>query len=193
MFPAPDSRSSTDPNAASDLVRDGVVTSVSYDPPGCEVDLGDGLVIGPIPWTAIRAGSLRIWAPPSIGEQVQVVAPEGDFERARICQSLFCDAFPAPASDGSTRIEWADGCWIGYDLAGTLDLNVPQLVRISAPKSEITGDVEITGAVKITGDVELDGKLEATGDVVADTISLQEHLHLQPGSPTVIMTGAPKP
>lgn len=192
MFPAPDSRPAADPNAASDLVRDGVVTSVSFSPPGCEVDLGDGLVIGPIPWTAMRAGALRIWTPPAVGEQVQVIAPEGDFERARVSQSLFCDAFPPPASDGSTRIEWSDGCWIGYDLAGTLDLNVPQLVRINAPKSEITGDVEITGQVTITGDIELDGKLEATGDVVSDTISLQEHVHQQPASPAV-MTGAPKP
>lgn len=167
---------STLPNATSDLVRDGVVVSVDLVAARAIVDLGDGLVTGPIPWTAVRAGALRIWAPPSEGEQVQVLVPEGDFERARITGSLFCDANAAPAADGSTRVEWEDGTFLSCG-AGVIELGVVSLVKVTAPKVELSADVEITGDVKITGDVELIGKLEATEDVKADTISLIDHVH----------------
>lgn len=191
MFP-PSADSQTPSNATSDLVRDGVVLSVDLPAARAVVDLGDGLITGPIPWTAVRAGALRIWSPPSAGEQVQVLAPEGDFERARICGSLFCDAKAPPAADGSTRLQWDDGTFVSY-AGGQLEVHVVSEVKVSAEKVEVVApNVEFTGDIKITGDVELVGKLEATGDVKADTISLKDHVHTQVAAGTG-QSGKPKP
>lgn len=171
--------------AARDILRHGVV--LSRDAAGAVVDLGDGMILGPMGWSASRAGRLKIYCPPTQGEQVEVLAPEGDLERAYISRSLFSDANPAPATDDSTRLEWDDGTFIAYD-AGTLDINVLTLVRIRA------GRFELVGPVDIEGDVQVEGKIAATGDVTADTVSLKNHLTtgVQPGPPTSL-SGKPKP
>lgn len=156
-----------------DLVRLGVVHSVDLASARCVVDLGDGLITGPIPWTAARAGALKIWTPPTPGEQLLVFAPEGDLERAVAGPSLFCNANAAPAADARTHIQFPDGATVSYDpAAGVLDVTVISQVLITAP----TG-VSIKGKVVIEGDVEVEGKIHTTGDVLADKVSLQGHKH----------------
>ena len=42
------------------------------------------------------------------------------------------------------------------------------------------GQIEMTGDVTITGNVTVNGTVTSTQDVVADTISLRGHIHLDP-------------
>lgn len=55
------------------------------------------------------------------------------------------------------------------------------------------GETEITGAFSQAGDMEVDGNIHAEVDVVADTVSLKSHIHIntKPGSPTET-SGIPK-
>ena len=81
---------------AGDVLRLGVVASVDLVWATCTVESG-GVVTGPLPWVAWRAGGLRVWAPPSVGEQCLVLSPEGDLGNGIVLPGLYCDAFPAPS------------------------------------------------------------------------------------------------
>lgn len=187
MFPARDPSNELE---ARDLLRLGVVASV--DQALCVVDFGDGLVTAPIPWTAARAGRIRIWTPLAVGEQVLVFAPEGDLARAVAGPSLFQTSTPPPATDDSLVVDFDDGTRLAYaptDHRLTIILAAGGSAELVAP-----GGVSITGDVAITGDVEITGGLRASVDVVADTVSLTDHVHtaVQPAAPTSL-SGKPKP
>lgn len=91
-----------------------------------------------LPFTTARAGGARVWSPPVVGEQVVVMAPDGNTAQAVIAGSLPSDQFPPPSSDGSTY-----------------QINLPGGVSISVAG----GAVHITapGGVIVNGDVVADG------------------------------------
>jgi phage baseplate assembly protein V len=177
-----------DLRALSNLIRYGTVDSVDHATKRAILRVG-GLLTKPLPWLAARAGNVAIWSPPSTGEQVMVLAPNGDLGAAAFIAGIFSDAAPAPASASADNVVILtdDGAEIIYDRAahklqatlpagGTVDLTAPGGVTIA-------GDVAITGKVTITGDVAIDGKTDATGtitsdsDVKAGSISLVNHKH----------------
>ncbi|WP_347092584.1 phage baseplate assembly protein V [Sphingomonas parapaucimobilis] len=59
-----------------DLLREGLVASVDHEAGTCTVELSDDLTTGAIPFLSPRMGEVRIWLPPSIGEQVLLIAPD---------------------------------------------------------------------------------------------------------------------
>ena len=152
------------PRLIGDLLREGVV--IERIGATCRVAIGD-LESGPIPWLAGRAGDAAIWSPPSVGEQVIVLSPEGDIERAIVLPGIFSDAHPAPGDD-TTHIAFADGTWIGYD---------PGAGEAMVALGDGTGLTIAPGKIRINGDVEIAGKLTATDDVVGAGKSLKDHLH----------------
>ena len=158
-----------------DLAREGTVVSVDLDAGTVRVEFADDLTTGDIPWLCGRAGKTRVWSPPTPGEQVTVLCPEGDTARGIVIGSLSSDAHPHAASDGSTRIDFEDGTWIGYD-PGTRELTAilgtDGKITIVAP-----GGIRLTGPVTIEGDIDLQGGMNATGDVVAAGKSLKTHTH----------------
>lgn len=191
-----------DLRALSNLIRYGTVDSVDHQAKRAVVRVG-GVLTKPLPWLAARAGNVSIWSPPSVGEQVMVLAPNGNLGAAAVLAGIFSDASPAPASASADNVVILadDGAEIIYDRAahklqatlpagGTVDLTAPGGVTI-------TGDVTITGKVTIAGDVAIDGKTDATGtitsasDVKAGSISLKNHKHsgVQSGSSK---TGVPE-
>jgi len=158
------------PRLIGDLLREGVV--IERVGATCRVAIGD-LESGPLPWLAGRAGDAAIWSPPSPGEQVLVLSPEGDIERAIVLPGLYSDAQPAPADDGSTMLRFADGTTIQYDPA-------QRHLNASVPGGSATieaDDILLIGSVTIMGDVEIGGKLTASGDVVGAGKSLKDHVH----------------
>jgi phage baseplate assembly protein V len=158
-----------------DIAREGTIVSVDLDAGTCRVQIAEELTTGDIPWATGRVGKTRVWSPPSIGEQVLVLAPEGDTERAIVIGSLSSDAHPHPANDGSTLIEFEDGARILYDPAGhSLDAVLPD-----GGKALIVakGGIRLEGAVTIIGPVLVEGKLTATDDIVSDGKSLKSHKH----------------
>ncbi len=163
------------------LMRLGTIESLDLAQATGRVRVGD-LLTDDLPLVAPRAGAVRIWSPPSVGEQVLLLCPEGDVQAGVILGGIFCDAHPAPASDTRFLIDFDDGTRITYDRQAhrlTVALGGNGTAEITAP-----------GGLTLNADVQLNGKLNATGkitsddDVVGGGKSLKSHKHLQvqPGS-----------
>jgi phage baseplate assembly protein V len=103
-------------------------------------------------------------------------------------------------SGGTLAVTAPGGVTVNAD--GGVTVNAPGDVTITAPLTKIVGNLELSGVLTtgtgaggggtIHGDLHIIGGLDTTLDVVADTISLQEHIHdgVQPGSGN---TGEPVP
>jgi len=144
-----------------DIAREGTIASIDLVNGTCRVQIADELVTGDIPWSSARLGKTRIWSPPSVGEQVLVLAPEGDTERAIVIGSISSDAHPHPINDGSTLIEFEDGASISYDPAShALMAYLP---------SNATVLIVARGGLHFAGDLTVDGDIRSTGTVTGDT------------------------
>lgn len=159
-----------------DLLRFGRIKSVDATRGTCAVETGD-LVTPPLPWIAGRAGALRIWSAPSVGEQCLLICPEGDTESGVVLAGLFCSAHPQPDTNPNIHaLTFLDGAQLSYDdSTHALSATLPGGGTVSLVADggiKITGDVEITGQVKVTG------KIAATDDVTANGISLKGHKHV---------------
>lgn len=185
-----------------DLIRLGTIAAVDLAAGRCTVTVTDDLVTGPLPWLAGRAGAVSAWSPPTVGEQVILLCPEGDIAGGVVLLGLFSDANPAPAADAHPLIKLPDGSTVRFDgdsHALALTLVQGGRLTLSAPGgAAITGDVAIEGELSIHGDVTVRGGLSVSGDVTAQgdvragTVSLKGHVHLgvQTGGG---VSGAPKP
>ena len=160
---------------AGELVQLGRIVSVDHAAATCTVEIGD-LTTGELPWLAPRAGALRIWSPPTVGEQVLVLAAEGDLANGVVLPALWSDAHPAPSDSADVvHLEFADGAILAYDVAAhalTATLPGGGTAAITAP-----GGLTITGDVTIEGDVTLSGTLTADTDVIGGGKSLKGHRH----------------
>lgn len=190
MFNSGDSYDQDALGAVRDLLRLGVVRSVDHSAGRCVVQLDDDLFTGPIPWGAARAGTTKIWAAPSPGEQVLVFSPEGDLERAVVGAGFFYDASKPPTNDNSVVIEFEDGARIGY----APEAHKLMVILASGGSAELVapGGVTIAGDVAITGDVDVTGKLQASVDVQAGDISLKNHPHDKVAAGSAL-SGKPQP
>ena len=154
---------------------------VTLSPPRCRVrfgdpdDGGDDGETPPIRWLAGRAGKTRRWSPPSVGEEVLLLAPDGQIGNAVALTGLSNDGNPPPSGEDVELIRFDDGAIISYDAAAhalTAILPAGGTVAIEA-----AGGVSIKGAVAIEGDVSITGGRTATTDVSAAGISLKSHRH----------------
>lgn len=171
-----------------EMIRHGRIASVDLAAGRITVAMGD-LETGPVRWFTGGAGGTRVWTRPKEGEQVTLLAPDGDIEGAIAIRGHTCDAFPHIGDEARELVQFEDGAIIAYDpTSHALEATLPDgaTVTIVAP-----GGVTIQGDVSITGNLQVDGEISATGDVTAGEISLQEHKHgsVQPGS---AKTGAPE-
>lgn len=163
-----------------DMLRLGTVKSVDLAAATARITIGD-LETGDLPWLTGAAGDTHIWMPPSEGEQVLVLAPEGDTTGGLILRGLPSDANPAPGNTRAVVLVFADGAKLSYDPeAQKLDVVLPD-----GGTAKLICDVEIDGKLKVTGDVQLDAKLHADGEIASDadlkagSISLKTHKHGQ--------------
>ncbi len=174
-----------------DLLRLGTVKSVDHGAGTCRVQIGD-IETGDLPWLAGSAGETHIWMPPSEGEQVLVLAPEGDTRAGLVMRGLPSDANPAPGNSRAVIMVFADGARISYDPeAQHLEAMLPD-----GGTAKLICDVEIDGKLKVTGDAQFDAKIHADGEIASDAdvkagaVSLKGHKHpgVQAGA---AQTGAP--
>lgn len=178
------------PQKLNNLLRDGVVTEVSYEQTLCRVRSGESHTDF-IPWLASAAGELVAWAPPSVGEQVKLLCTDGDMANAVALRGLYCGQFPAPSTDPDVvLIQFKDGAVVAYNseshaLSAVLPLGGTVAVQADGGVS-ITGPVTIVGDTQITGQVTITGKAEVSEDVVGGGVSLKQHKHgtVQPGTGT---------
>ena len=175
------------------LVRLGTVLSVDLAEARCIVRYGDpdgedDAETPPIRWLMPRAGLTRIWSPPSVGEQVLLLAPDGQLGAAIALTGIVQDSFPPLGNSKAEAIEWEDGAKITYDpkahaLTAILPANGTALIEATGGII-LRGDVTIDGDLTVQGAAQVDETLTATEDVVADGISLTGHTHggVQPGA-----------
>jgi phage baseplate assembly protein V len=165
-----------------EAIQYGVVASVDYANATCTVTLGD-LTTGELPWIAQRAGGMRCWSPPTVGEQCAVLAPEGDLENGFVVLGLYSDANPPPSADPDV-VQWdmPDGASISYNHA-------THVLAVTLPEGG-TATIAAPGGVTISGDVTVNGSVTASDDVTGGGISLMNHKHggVQAGA---AQTGAP--
>lgn len=163
------------PTDADDLIRIGTVASVDLAGARCTVLFDDESESGPVRWQAARMGAIRVWLPPSEGEQVAVLCPAGEVAGAVIVGSLVSDDNPPPASTDVGLIDFADGAQLQYDPSShALTITLPGGGTLAIVAD---GGVTIEGDVDITGNVTVSDTLTATTDVVGGGKSLKNHTH----------------
>ena len=177
MFTASPETSDEIPADLATLIRIGTVLSVDLAEARCIVRYGDPdgedeAETPPIRWLAARAGLTRIWSPPSVGEQVLLLAPDGQIGAAVALTGIVQDAFPPLGNSEAEAIEWSDEAKITYDPqahALTAILPADATAVIEAPGGiTLRGDVTIEGDLTVQGAVQVDETLTADEDVIAD-------------------------
>jgi phage baseplate assembly protein V len=163
------------PADLSELIRLGTIASVDLEAARCIVRYGDpddeggGAETPPIRWLMLRAGKTRVWSPPSVGEQVVLLVPDGQIAAAVALPGIVQNAFPAAGADLTELLEFEDGALISYDpLAHVLSAILPD---------GGTAEIEAPGGITIRADVTIEGSVTVSGDVTADGVSLKTHVH----------------
>lgn len=145
------------------LVRAGTVAEVDLVGTRCRVQSGH-LTTNWLNWYSIRAGAVRRWSPPTVGEQCIVLSPGGDTAGGLVIYGFSSDANPASGDQASVdSTTYSDGAVISYDQAshtltatlpagGSAEIVAPQQIKLSsqhivldAPMIEATGMLTVKG------------------------------------------------
>lgn len=148
------------------LIRTGTVAEVDHEAARVRVQAGGNLTTW-LPWLEARAGSTRTWSPPTVGEQVMVLSPDGDLAGGIVLTGIYQEAHPAPSSSPAKwQAVMPDGAVLEYDhQASHLRATLPGSAEVNAPGGlVIHADTTINGAVSINGD-----SLTHNGKNVGDT------------------------
>nr|WP_315025248.1 phage baseplate assembly protein V [Brevundimonas diminuta] len=182
-------QSSETDRVIGEMSRVGVVESVDLNAGTVIVRFGEQLS-PPIEWLG-PSGRLKIWAPPSEGEQVSVVAPEGDPEQAVIIGGLRSSRFAPLFLGAGFGIEIDGELRITYDAdARRLIFDLPADIHIVAPSgARLEADVVIDGDVQVNGDLKASGVVTGDTDVVFAGKSAKAHKHLGVTAGTAVSGG----
>jgi phage baseplate assembly protein gpV len=135
------------------ILRVGTIDQVDHQSSRVRVRSGE-LLTAWLLWFEVRAGNVRTWCPPSVGEQCLVLSPGGELAAGMVLVGLPSDQMSPPSTEAHLhRIAYPGGESVTFDHAsGVLTIDAVRLV--------------------------------VTGDVVASGISLVNHAHtgVTPGS-----------
>jgi phage baseplate assembly protein gpV len=158
----------------ANMIRHGPVDSV--DPSKGTARLlfkesgGKKFLSPPVPYSQM-AGALKIHAPPSVGQQLTMICPNGDAKQGLILPCTWSNQNSSPSSKGDENM-LTFGPW-------TISLDGSKL-KITGPDVEVTGNVKVTGNVTTFGDLRNNNK---------DVGSSHTHKGVMPGSG---LTGVPE-
>ncbi|MDW5417438.1 phage baseplate assembly protein V [Iodobacter sp. CM08] len=154
------------------MIRIGTVAEVDHSNALCRVQSGE-LLTDWLPWLTARAGKVRIWNPPSIGEQVVLFSQSGEVGAGVLLPGLFSDAFAPPSHDASVScIAFPDGALVSYNhdsgalsATGIQTAIIQASVKITAdcPETETTGNLTVGGNLSVKGDSDFEGKAAVIG------------------------------
>ncbi|GHC17592.1 baseplate assembly protein [Kushneria pakistanensis] len=153
------------------MIRLGTIAEIDHAAARVRVTTGD-LLTEWLPWLESRAGQSRTWNPPTIGEQVVLLAPGGELAGAVVLGAINSNAHPAASDDPNlTRLRLPDGAVIEYDHAAShLRADLPGSAAITAPAG-----VTVTGPVVIKGTLHVTHNITTDSDAIASGISLVNH------------------
>ncbi|OCZ55469.1 baseplate assembly protein [Achromobacter xylosoxidans] len=140
----------------SNLIRIGTVFAVDLASQPARVRVASGdLQSNWLPWLELRAGSTTTWNPPTIGEQVLLLCPDGDPAAGVVLMGLNSDAIPAPSASAAEHVTlYPDGARIVYDhQAGQLTAEGIKTATLTASESAtlICPEITLDGNVTVTG------------------------------------------
>ncbi|MDU4425364.1 MAG: phage baseplate assembly protein V [Raoultella sp.] len=168
------------------IVRTGTVTEIDEDKWRVRVQSG-GLETTWLRWNAQRAGAFKVWAPPSIGEQVWFLCLGGNTDVAFIGGSLYSADNPAPgASRNEMMVTAPDGATFRYDAeAGALQVKgiTSAVVEASVKITLDTPEVECTNLLttrnlNVTEGGEMRGDITHTGGAfTSNGVQVDDHSH----------------
>ncbi|MEM8554386.1 MAG: phage baseplate assembly protein V [Pseudomonadota bacterium] len=133
------------------LVNVGTVIAVDQDAATVRVQVG-AVTTPHIPVAQVSAGAMQFWFMPSVGEQVGVLAPGGDFARAMVVGSFYAGNQPS-----NNRAE--------------------PYINLAGGRMVIDGDLIVTGKVVFQDTLSVAGQTTCDADVVASGVSLKTHRH----------------
>lgn len=138
------------------LIRFGTVEEIdlSMTPPKVRVRSGE-LLTDWIPWLTQRAGSARTWWPPTVDEQVVMLAPGGELATAVILAALYQETAAPPATGKNTHTtRYPDNALFQYEPdTGTLTLTgIKKLVLCATEINIDSQTLSLTGTVSHSGD-----------------------------------------
>ena len=158
----------------ANIIRIGIVSDVSLANGLCRVKIGN-LETDWLNWLTLRAGRVRFWSAPSVGEQVMVLSIGGELTTGFVLPAIFSDANPAPSqSADAIVITFPDGARFEYEpetshLAvigiATAVIDASESVSVTAP------DVTCTASVKILLDTP---EVECTNNLTTATLNVKE-------------------
>lgn len=168
----------------ANLTRKGTIDEIDHATGRVRVKIG-ALKTAWIQWLVRRAGSNRGWEPPSLNEQVLLLAPSGDLAQAVVLGSLYSDAYPAPADSGDVaRHVFPDGSTVEYDSAsGTLTVNAASKAVV------VASDIRL-GSAGASDPVVRRSDLQAALDQLIAAYNGHTHA-APPGGGTTSTTSAP--
>lgn len=184
------------------IIRLGTISGIDYANTAVRVKTGENNTDW-LQWGTRRAGNVKEWDPPSIGEQVVIVSPGGNLAAGIVYPALYSDDNPTPSSSPTLHKRvYPDGAVIEYEFAshrllaslpgGTATVKADQ-VTSDAPLTQCTGDLIVAGNVIVGktlsvrgtdssgASTSLAGKLSVSEDVVVKGISYILHRHLVTG------------
>ena len=134
------------------LVRIGTISAVDYSSEAPRVRIKTGeLESNWVSWVEARAGKTKTWNPPSIGEQVVMLCPNGDLTQAVVLTALNSSDNPAPSNNPNYHVvRYPDGAEFIYDhessslsISGInkLNLNIAAEMNINCPAINIIGSI----------------------------------------------------
>lgn len=129
------------------FVNRGIVTQVDCAAARCRVQI-DGLETDWLKFNAARLGNVKIWNPPSVGEQVLVISETGELETALVTSAFDYDEQPMPSANPDTiEMHCKDGAAFIYNHAThALSVSLPDdsTTKISSSRLQISAtDVDI--------------------------------------------------
>lgn len=158
----------------ANIIRIGIVSDVDLASGLCRVKIGN-LETDWLNWLTLRAGRVRFWSAPSVGEQVMVLSIGGELTTGFVLPAIFSDANPAPSqSADAIVITFPDGARFEYEpetshLAvtgiATAIIEASESVTVTAP------NITCTASVKITLDTP---EVECTHNLTTATLNVKQ-------------------
>lgn len=155
------------PGRVGELLRYGTVETVDLAAGRVTVRLGE-IVTHPIRWMTGGAGDTRVWSRPVVGEQVMLLAPDGDLLGAIAIRGVTSIAHPHVGDEQREVVEFKDGTRVSHDPAAKA-FRIE--VAAGGTATVVAQTITLDGDVHVTGDVTVDG------DVTAAGVSLRHHVH----------------
>lgn len=167
------------PGRMGELLRYGTIESIDLAGGRIAVRVGE-IVTSNLRWIQGAAGDTSIWIRPKPGEQILLLAPDGDLEGAIAMRGIVSSAFPPIGDEARDVIRFADGTEIAYGDSGELEAKLAgdgKATVTAAGGVKIVGPVEIEGTLKVTEDASFDAKVTAQDEVEGKGIKLSAHKH----------------